>query len=90
MRWLPDYGVGIIAFGNVTYTGWNNAVGGAIDRLDRTGGLRPREVRPSAALIAARDDVSKLVAGLGRRAGRQDRRREPVHGPVEGPAAQRD
>ena len=27
MRWLPDYGVGIIAFGNVTYTGWNNAVG---------------------------------------------------------------
>ncbi len=63
MRWLPDYGVGIIAFGNVTYTGWNNAVGGAIDRLDRSGGLRPREVRPSAALTAARDDVSKLVLG---------------------------
>ena len=41
MRWLPDYGVGIIAFGNVTYTGWGNAVGSAIDRLDRTGGLRP-------------------------------------------------
>jgi CubicO group peptidase (beta-lactamase class C family) len=63
MRWLPDYGVGIIAFGNVTYTGWNNAVGSAIDRLDRTGGLRPRQVRPSPALVAARDDVSKLVAG---------------------------
>lgn len=63
MRWLPDYGVGIIAFGNVTYTGWNNAVGAAIDRLDRTGGLRPREVRPSTALVAARDDVSKLVVG---------------------------
>jgi CubicO group peptidase (beta-lactamase class C family) len=61
MRWLPDYGVGIIAFGNVTYTGWNNAVGAAIDRLDRTGGLRPREVRPSTALVSARDDVSKLV-----------------------------
>jgi CubicO group peptidase (beta-lactamase class C family) len=61
MRWLPDYGVGIIAFGNVTYTGWNNAVGAAIDRLDRTGGLLRREVRPSAALVAARDDVSKLV-----------------------------
>jgi CubicO group peptidase (beta-lactamase class C family) len=62
MRWLPDYGVGIIAFGNVTYTGWNNAVGAAIDRLDRTGGLQRREVRPSAALVAARDDVSRLVA----------------------------
>jgi len=22
MRWLPSYGVGLIAFGNVTYTGW--------------------------------------------------------------------
>jgi CubicO group peptidase (beta-lactamase class C family) len=61
MRWLPDYGVGIIAFGNVTYTGWNNAVGAAIDRLDRTGGLLRREVQPSAALVSARDDVSKLV-----------------------------
>jgi hypothetical protein len=61
MRWLPDYGVGIIAFGNVTYTGWTNAVGAAIDRLDRTGGLLRRDVQPSAALVAARDDVSKLV-----------------------------
>jgi CubicO group peptidase (beta-lactamase class C family) len=61
MRWLPDYGVGIIAFGNVTYTGWGNAVGAAIDALDRSGGLTRREVQPSAALTAARDDVSKLV-----------------------------
>ena len=61
MRWLPDYGVGIIAFGNVTYTGWNNAVAAAIDRLARTGGLSPRPATPSAALVAARDDVSKLV-----------------------------
>ena len=45
---------------------------------------------PSAALVAARDDVSKLVVALGRRAGRQDCRGEPVPGPVEGPAAQGD
>jgi CubicO group peptidase (beta-lactamase class C family) len=62
MRWLPDYGVGIIAFGNVTYTGWNSAVASAINRLDRTGGLHRREVQPSAALVAARDHVSALVA----------------------------
>ena len=31
MRWLPEYGVGIIAFGNRTYTGW----GGPIDRRVR-------------------------------------------------------
>ena len=23
MTWLPDYGVGIVAFGNLTYTGWS-------------------------------------------------------------------
>jgi CubicO group peptidase (beta-lactamase class C family) len=61
MRWLPDYGAGIIAFGNVAYTGWNRVVGEAIDRLARTGGLQPREIQPSPALIAARDAVSKLV-----------------------------
>ena len=33
MRWLPDYGVGIIAFGNVTYTGWGRVVGEAFDRM---------------------------------------------------------
>jgi CubicO group peptidase (beta-lactamase class C family) len=61
MRWLPDYGVGIIAFGNLTYTGWGGTVGAAFDRLERTEGLVPRQVVPSPALVAARDGVSKLV-----------------------------
>jgi CubicO group peptidase (beta-lactamase class C family) len=61
MRWLPDYGVGVIAFGNLTYTGWGGAVGDAIDRLAKTGGLQPREVQPSPALVNARDAVSQLV-----------------------------
>jgi CubicO group peptidase (beta-lactamase class C family) len=61
MRWLPDYGVGIITFGNLTYTSWGNVVGNAIDRLMKTGGLQAREIRPSPALLAARDDISKLV-----------------------------
>ena len=62
MRWLPDHGVGIIVFGSLTYTGWGGRVSAAFERLSRTGGLVPREVVPSAALVAARDDVSKLVA----------------------------
>ena len=62
MRWLPEYGVGIIAFGSLTYTGWGNTVGAAFDRLEQTGGLVTRGVAPSAALVAARGDVSKLVA----------------------------
>ena len=61
MRWLPDYGVGIIAFGNLTYTGWGRVAGEAIDRLAKTGGLQPREVSPSPVLVQARDEVSKLV-----------------------------
>jgi CubicO group peptidase (beta-lactamase class C family) len=61
MRWLPDYGIGIIAFGNLTYTGWENAVNGAIERLAATGALQPREIRPSPALVAARDAVSALI-----------------------------
>src|SRR5262245_38810317 len=40
MRWLPDYGVGIIAFGNLTYTGWTRTVDLAFDALARSGGLQ--------------------------------------------------
>jgi CubicO group peptidase (beta-lactamase class C family) len=61
MRWLPDYGVGIIAFGNLTYAGWSGTIGSALDRLQATGGLVARQAMPSPALVALRDDVSKLV-----------------------------
>jgi CubicO group peptidase (beta-lactamase class C family) len=61
MRWLPEYGVGVIAFGNLTYTGWTPAAMAAFDRLLETGGLQPRMPQPSAELVAARDAVSKLV-----------------------------
>jgi len=61
MRWLPDYGVGIIAFGNLTYTGWGRVVGEAIDSLNRTGGLQARAVVPSDELSAASKSVTNLV-----------------------------
>jgi hypothetical protein len=61
MRWLPEYGVGLIAFGNLTYTNWPRTFDGALDALSRTGGLRPRQIAPSPALSAARDDVARLV-----------------------------
>jgi hypothetical protein len=63
MRWFPDYGIGIIAFGNLTYTGWGRVVNESVDRLVKTGGMQPRVVRPSPALVEARDAVSKLVVG---------------------------
>lgn len=45
MRWLPEYGTGIIAFGNLTYTGWSGVVDESLQALAETGGLqaaRPR------------------------------------------------
>lgn len=61
MQWLPEYGVGIIAFGNVTYTGWGGVVGEAFDALAKTGGLQPRQAQPSQTLVKMRDDVSRLI-----------------------------
>jgi CubicO group peptidase (beta-lactamase class C family) len=60
-RWLPEYGVGLIAFGNRTYTGWSGTFDAALDRLAQTGGLQPRAEQPSPALVSARDEVSRLV-----------------------------
>lgn len=62
MRWLPDYGVGLIAFGNRTYTGWGGIFDEALLVLSRSGGLLPREVQPAPALTAARQGVNALVA----------------------------
>jgi len=61
MRWLPEHGVGIIAFGNLTYTGWGRVTAAAYDRLAKTGGLQPRRPQPSRALTDARDAVSRLI-----------------------------
>jgi len=61
MRWLPEHGVGIIAFGNLTYTGWGRVTANAFDALAKSGGLRPRQAQPSRALTDARDAVSRLV-----------------------------
>jgi CubicO group peptidase (beta-lactamase class C family) len=61
MRWLPEYGVGVVALGNLTYTGWGRAAADAIDRLAKTGALQPRVAQPSKALVDARDGVSRLV-----------------------------
>ena len=61
MRWLPEYGVGLIAFGNKTYTSWPSTFDAALDALARTGGLRPRAIEPSPALTSARDWAAQLV-----------------------------
>ncbi|HKP15840.1 MAG TPA: serine hydrolase domain-containing protein, partial [Gemmatimonadaceae bacterium] len=61
MRWLPEYGVGIIAFGNRTYTGWGAPTTEAFGLMAKTGALEPRMPQPSPALVASRDAVSRLI-----------------------------
>jgi CubicO group peptidase (beta-lactamase class C family) len=63
MRWLPDYGVGIVALGNLTYTSWGGPTTQALEVLARTGGLVPREPQPAPVLVERRDQVTRLVAG---------------------------
>jgi len=62
MLWLPDYGAGIVAFGNVTYASWTRVTNTAMEALVKTAGLQPRQPTPSPALLDSRDKVSRLVA----------------------------
>jgi hypothetical protein len=62
MRWLPEYGVGIVALGSLTYTGWGTPVNQAFDALVKTGGLVAREATPAPILVQRREQVSRLVS----------------------------
>ncbi|MCR4338550.1 MAG: beta-lactamase family protein [Gemmatimonadaceae bacterium] len=62
MRWLPEYGVGIVALGNLTYTGWTPVSTQALEILQRTGGLMPRVPQPAPVLLERHEQVSRLVA----------------------------
>ena len=61
MRWLPEYGVGLIGLGNRTYTGWTGPFNDALLLLAKTGALEPRVPQPSPALVSARDAVTRLI-----------------------------
>ncbi|MBK5256873.1 MAG: beta-lactamase family protein [Vicinamibacteria bacterium] len=61
MRWLPEYGVGVVALANGTYAGPGRAVAEAFEALARTGALKPRVPRPGAELLKAKSAVDHLV-----------------------------
>jgi hypothetical protein len=63
MAWLPDYGVGMIAMTNLTYSGASGTLLQAFDELRKTGALQPRQLPPSTALIASRDALVRLWNG---------------------------
>jgi hypothetical protein len=61
MRWLTDEGVGFIGMGSLTYTSWDAVFDAATAAFARTGALIRRQPEPSAALLAAKSDVTRLV-----------------------------
>jgi len=61
MQWYPEYGVGFIALGSVTYAGWGGTVELATNALVQTGALLPREAQPSPALVDARQKINALM-----------------------------
>ncbi len=62
MRWLPEYGVGIVAMGNLTYTGWGGVMDQSFAILSRIGGLVRRAPVPAPVLLERQAQVSRLVA----------------------------
>src|SRR5215212_1298902 len=61
MRWLPEYGVGLIGMSNQTYQGFNGLFNDVTTALYRTGALQPRAVQPSPALLSEQADISQLI-----------------------------
>jgi hypothetical protein len=61
MRWLVDEGVGLIALGNLTYTGWGGVLDQVTGILASSGALTRRTPEPSQALLAAKEDVTRLI-----------------------------
>lgn len=60
MAWLPDYGVGLFAMTNLTYSGPVDAVNAAWEALLATGALTRREVPASAPLLETREHLWHL------------------------------
>ncbi|PYT25168.1 MAG: serine hydrolase [Acidobacteria bacterium] len=60
MIWLPDDGVGMFAMTNLTYAGPAAALVEALEILEGTGALKPRELPPSPALVSTRDAILRL------------------------------
>lgn len=61
MRWLPDRGVGVLVFANLTYADAWKLTRGAMEQLQSSGALKPRQPMPSAALVQMARAASDLI-----------------------------
>ncbi len=58
---LPDYGIGVIFFANVTYAPTSAANTAVLDTLVRSAHLLPRKIIPSQILTRRRDELVRLL-----------------------------
>ena len=61
MRWLPDYGVGILVLANLTYADASVLTRAAMTLLQNTGALKPRQATPSPALVRMARATTDLI-----------------------------
>ena len=61
MKWLPEHGVGIVALGNLTYTGWTATADQALEILAKTGSMTPRVPQPAPVLVTRQQQVTRLI-----------------------------
>ncbi|MES2006013.1 MAG: serine hydrolase domain-containing protein [Bacteroidota bacterium] len=60
-RFLPEYGLGVILFANVTYAPTTPPNMAVLDTLIRMAKLQPRQLPPSKILTQRRDELIKLL-----------------------------
>jgi CubicO group peptidase (beta-lactamase class C family) len=60
---LPDYGIGIMLFANVTYASTNFINTAVLDTILRITHMQPRQMPPSTILTQRRNEMVKLLPG---------------------------
>lgn len=60
-RFLPDYGIGVVSFANLTYAGTGAVNRQVLDTLSRLANLKPRALPPSPILQQRKEELIKLL-----------------------------
>lgn len=65
---LPEYGIGVVAYGNLTYAGMGTVNWAALDTLISTAGLKPRQIPVSRILEQRKAELIQLLPDWNRAA----------------------
>lgn len=62
-RILPEYGIGVVAFANLTYAGFSTVNYQILDTLIQLADLKPRQIPASAILQQRKNELMKIIPG---------------------------